>query len=105
MLWLHKSLKECLSSEPVDAEVWGLRLRLWPSGNLSEQRILLMPQFLDVAEREFMDREFRADGQCFLDVGANTGVYILWAASLGLGVQIEAFEPDFQNFANVFKRI
>ena len=53
-----------------------------------------MPQFLDTAEREFMEREFRAGGQCFLDVGANAGVYTLWTASLGLGVQIEAFEPD-----------
>ena len=94
LLWLRKPLKECLSSDPVDAKIWGLRLRLWPSGNLSEQRLLFMPQFLDVAEREFMAREFRAGSQCFLDVGANAGVYTLWAASLGLGVQIEAFEPD-----------
>ena len=94
LLWLRKPLKECLSSEPVDAEIWGLRLRLWPSRNLSEQRLLFMPQFLDTAEREFMEREFRAVGQCFLDVGANAGVYTLWTASLGLGVQIEAFEPD-----------
>ncbi len=94
LLWLRKPLKECLSSEPVDAEIWGLRLRLWPSGNLSEQMLLFMPQFLDPAEREFMEREFRAGGQCFLDIGANAGVYTLWTASLGLEVQIEAFEPD-----------
>ena len=94
LLWLRKPLKECLSSDPADAKIWGLRLRLWPSGNLSEQRLLFMPQFLDAAEREFMAREFRAGGQCFLDVGANVGVYTLWAASLGLGVQSEAFEPD-----------
>lgn len=94
LLWLRKPLKEWLSSDPVDAEIWGLRLRLWPTGNLSEQRLLFMPQFLDDAERKFMEREFRAGGQCFLDIGANAGVYTLWAASLGLDVQIEAFEPD-----------
>lgn len=39
-------------------------------------------------------RVARRGGGVFLDVGANAGVYTLWAASLGLGVQIEAFEPD-----------
>ena len=28
---------------PLDTEVWGLRLRLFPSGNVAEARILFMP--------------------------------------------------------------
>ena len=62
LLWLRKPLKECLSSDPVDAKIWGLRLRLWPSGNLSEQKLLFRPQFLDAAEREFMARELQDGG-------------------------------------------
>jgi hypothetical protein len=33
--------------EEVDVVVWGLKLRLKSKGNLSEQRLIFMPQFLD----------------------------------------------------------
>ena len=92
-LWLRSPVKRALG-DVVDAEIWGLKLRLQLRGNLSEQRLLFMPQHLDVTEREFLARELKAGG-CFLDIGANAGVYSLWVASAcGPQVRVEAFEPD-----------
>jgi len=92
-LWLRNPLKHALS-DTVDAEVWRLKLRLRARGNLSEQRLLLMPQYLDATERQILADELKP-GSCFLDIGANIGVYSLWvAATCGPQVRIEAFEPD-----------
>lgn len=92
-LWLRRPLKNNLG-DWVDLEVWGLRLRVRAKGNLSEQRLILMPAHLDRAERDTLARELR-DGGVFLDIGANAGVYSLWVASLRRpGVSVHAFEPD-----------
>jgi len=80
-------------SDWADVTVWGLRLRLFPKGNLSEQRVLLMPQYFDRAERLALAGEL-AGGGVFLDIGANIGSYSFWAASLEADVRVEAFEPD-----------
>ncbi len=91
-LWLRKPLKMALS-DWADVTVWGLRLRLFPKGNLSEQRVLLMPQYFDRAERLALAGEL-AGGGVFLDIGANIGSYSFWVASLEADVRVEAFEPD-----------
>jgi FkbM family methyltransferase len=92
-LWLRKPLKSALP-DPVDIQVWGLRLRLRSQGNLSEQRLILMPQFLDRLERETLAREL-AGGGVFFDIGANAGVYTFAvAAACGPAVRVESFEPD-----------
>jgi len=92
-LWLRRPLKNRLG-EQVDIEVWGLRLRVRSHGNLSEQRLLLMPQFLDSLERETL-ADFLREGGVFFDIGANAGVYSLWIASLhNPAIHGEAFEPD-----------
>lgn len=92
-LWLRKPLKNALGPW-VDVEVWGLRLRLRGRGNLSEQRLIFMPQFLDAAERMAIAGALK-DGGVFFDIGANAGVYALWVGSRRVaGTRIEAFEPD-----------
>ena len=92
-LWLRGPCKHMLP-QWVDLTVWGLRLRLRGTGNLSEQRLITMPQYLDPIERQTLARVLPEDG-IFLDIGANAGVYSLWAASLGKRpLRIEAFEPD-----------
>lgn len=92
-LWLRRPLKNNLG-DWVDLEVWGLRLRVRAKGNLSEQRLILMPAHLDRTERDTLARELR-EGGVFLDIGANAGVYSLWVASLRRpGVSVHAFEPD-----------
>lgn len=92
-IWLRKPLKGTLG-EWVDLTVWGLNLRLRGSGNLSEQRLILMPQFLDATERKALATELE-NGGVFLDIGANAGVYTLWVGSLrNPKTSIHAFEPD-----------
>lgn len=92
-LWLRKLVKNRLP-DPLDIEIWGLRLRLKSQGNLSEQRMILMPQFVDWLERATLVREL-AGGGVFFDIGANAGVYTLSvAAACGPAVRIESFEPD-----------
>jgi FkbM family methyltransferase len=91
-MWARKPLKVLLD-DWVDATIWGLRLRLFPKGNLSEQRILFLPQFFDRTERLAI-ADSLAGGGVFLDIGANIGAYSFWAASLGSNIRVEAFEPD-----------
>ena len=92
-LWLRKPLKSSFGPW-VDVVVWGLKLRLHSCGNLSEQRLLLMPQFLDPAERLALAEALK-DGGVFFDIGANAGMYALWVASRHVpGTRVEAFEPD-----------
>ncbi|MEY3395634.1 MAG: hypothetical protein RL346_1870 [Verrucomicrobiota bacterium] len=92
-LWLRKPLKKTLKGW-VDIRVWGLHLRLRSTGNLSEQRVIYMPQYFDSVERHEIAKALQAGGT-FFDIGANAGAYSLWVASLQLpGVRIEAFEPD-----------
>jgi FkbM family methyltransferase len=92
-LWLRKPLKSALGPW-VDVEVWGLKLRLRGRGNLSEQRLIFMPQFLDAAERLAIAEALK-DGGVFFDIGANAGVYALWVASRRVvGTRVVAFEPD-----------
>jgi FkbM family methyltransferase len=86
---------------PLDTEVWGLKLRLFPSGNLSEARILFMPQQWDWQERELLALRKKA-GFVFVDVGANVGGYSWWMHSvLGSNATIVAIEPDPQLVAGL----
>ena len=79
---------------PVDVELWGLRVRLHSRGNVSEARILFMPQLWEPGERALL-RERARPGFVFLDVGANAGGYSLWVLGLlGSQCRIVAVEPD-----------
>lgn len=92
-MWARHPLKRKLRG-PVDAEVWGLRLRLMPRGNLSESRWLFLPRHFDRAERAYWRRTLRP-GDTFLDIGANAGAYSFWAAmAVGRGGVVLAIEPD-----------
>ena len=86
---------------PLDTEVWGLRLRLFPWGNLAEARILFMPRHWDWQERELLALRAKP-GFVFVDVGANVGGYSLWMHSvLGSDVTVVAIEPDPQLVAGL----
>ena len=45
-----------------------------------------------------------ARGEVMVDVGANVGMYTLWAA-VTRGVRVYAFEPESQNFALLYQNI
>lgn len=79
---------------PLDLEVWGLKLRLLPRGNMSEQKLYTAPQLFDRDELALLQRRLKPGG-VFVDVGANAGVYSFWAhrCMQGRG-RIVAVEPD-----------
>lgn len=79
---------------PLDLEVWGLKLRLLPRGNISEQKLYTAPQLFDREEFALLQRRLKP-GSVFVDVGANAGVYSFWAhrCMQGRG-RIVAVEPD-----------
>ena len=80
--------------DAVDAQVFGQRMRLHPQDNLSENRVLFMPQHFDIEERAALSETLH-DDFIFLDVGANAGVYSIYMASqLGTRGRIICVEPD-----------
>jgi FkbM family methyltransferase len=103
-------------TEPIDAEVEGLRMRVHVNDNVSERKFLFMPGFCDPAERNYVETHLTPDG-VFLDIGANAGIYTLTAARnyrrmagkgyvlaveanptmqsrLGFNVAVNSFEPQ-----------
>lgn len=91
--WLRHPLKHRLNG-PVDAVIWGLKMRLMPRGNLSESRVLFMPGLFDRKERKFLKNHLK-QGSVFFDIGANAGAYSFWVFScLRTHCAIYSVEPD-----------
>ncbi len=83
-----------LARTPLDLVIWGLKLRLLPRGNLSEQKFYTAPQLFDPDEFAVLARVL-ATGGVFVDVGANAGIYSYWATQcMTKGGRILAVEPD-----------
>lgn len=79
---------------PVDTQVWGQRLRLFPDRSISEARILFLPRAWDRAERRVL-AGWVTPGFTFVDVGANVGGYAFWMLSrLGASGRVVAVEPN-----------
>jgi FkbM family methyltransferase len=64
---------------PVEADVFGYKVILDP-GEYVEDEILFIPQLYDYREIAFLKRKLRR-GDCFVDIGANIGLYALAASS------------------------
>ena len=91
---------------PVDTEVWGQRLRLFPERSISEARILFLPRAWDRAERGVLAGWATpgtprtpgtpgTPGFTFVNVGANVGGYAFWMLSrLGASGRVVAVEPN-----------
>lgn len=83
-----------LKGAPVDTEVFGARMRLYPYRNVCEKRILFTPQSFDPEELAALKRFIHPDFT-FLDIGANVGGYALFAAAhSGAKARILAIEPQ-----------
>lgn len=83
-----------LRKQPVDATMGDIRLRCHLHDNVSERKFLFLPWLYDPEERDLITRELPEDG-VFVDIGANVGIYTLWAArSLSGQGRIIAFEPQ-----------
>lgn len=90
---LRRSLKHG-PLRPFDVVVWGQRLRLLSSGNVSGTGLLYLPRFFDPQERGLLEERLRP-GSTFVDVGANEGAYTFWGRSLwGKRCSLIAMEPD-----------
>jgi FkbM family methyltransferase len=53
---------------------------------------------------DWLDEELR-DGDVFFDVGANIGLYSLYAAKRRPSAQVIAFEPAYHNFARLCRNV
>lgn len=95
--WLTRTLRKPVKyyhHAPLDIQVWGLKLRVLPRGNISEQKLYTAPQFFDVEERALLQRVLMP-GSVFVDVGANAGIYSFWANNCMQGRgRVIAVEPD-----------
>jgi FkbM family methyltransferase len=90
-----RTLLKRLHSGPVDSELWGLKVRLFPDRNNIERKALLRPNWVDPVEYGEMRQRMRQPNAVFVDVGANAGLYSLHAAlHAGPGSRILAIEPD-----------
>lgn len=70
---------------PYDAEVDGLRFRLYPGENYDDRKMLARGRLPERAEHAALE-PFLAPGVTFVDVGANVGSYALFAAARGAHV-------------------
>ncbi|MCI5046608.1 MAG: FkbM family methyltransferase [Aquisalinus sp.] len=77
------------------------KARLHPFDNICEKRVYITPQFWDLQERQFLQKYIKnlsTEDIYFLDVGANAGLYSLFALAAckrtGKSPHIIAVEPD-----------
>ena len=79
---------------PCDASVENIFLRCYLTDNVSERKFLFMPWLYDLQERELISKQLASDG-IFVDIGANVGIYTLWAClNLQSRGRILAIEPN-----------
>ncbi len=96
-------------SEPFDVELEpGLKARLYPTGNRCEKRAFAGVQIWDAEERAAIKAAVQTNSDqpfVFLDVGANVGLYSLYAAhycqQVGRDSQIIAIEPGLETCARL----
>jgi len=82
-----------LNADPMDVCVNGLRLRLYPSANLSDKRLLSTPFLLDGVERQHLV-ELLPPNARVVDVGANVGGYSILLLQERPDLQVLAIEAD-----------
>ena len=92
------------SGAAFDMEIFdGQRARLYPLSNYCEKRVFCSPQFWDPWERASLAEQIQgsnASPYTFLDVGANVGLYSLFA----LGVARRAGKPGTKRSATCRSR-
>ncbi|MBZ8133620.1 FkbM family methyltransferase [Afifella sp. IM 167] len=102
----------CLAgrADPVDVEVFSRgKARLFPRSNRCEKAVFAGAQFWDLKERQALATAIAAHGNdprfVFLDVGANVGLYSIFAAGeaekANRPIRILAVEPDPMNRARL----
>ncbi|SOH93245.1 methyltransferase, FkbM family [Monaibacterium marinum] len=102
--WIASGIRRLIQraqAEPYDVVVFGnQKARLHPADNRAEKRVLSGTQYWDLPERTRLAQAIAEAGDtfCFVDAGANVGMYTLSvradAQRAGKAVQIVAIEPD-----------
>jgi len=90
--WITRTWLRHFGRGPVDIDYYGLKLRVIPDKNITDQKLLLRSGLRDQAELNFINRHVPAKG-VFLDIGANIGYYSLSAVKLGFA-RIVSIEPN-----------
>ncbi len=82
------------SGSPLDVKLWGRNARLHLASNYSEMKALLNPSSYSRADFDFI-RSNLPPGGVFVDIGANAGMFSLFASSLlGRGGVVLSVEPQ-----------
>jgi len=85
---------EKLHAGPVDTQLWGVPVRLHPDGNVSERMALFCPAHFNRQVLKTIARCLAEPGSVFVDIGANAGMFSLFAARhAAAGLTVLAFEP------------
>lgn len=75
---------------PFDAEIEGIRLRIYPAENYDDRKIIARQRLPEREEHRLLAGHLKS-GIVFADIGANIGSYTLFAANLGaVVIAIEA---------------
>ena len=74
MIFLLRRLALIGMDKCADTVLFGARLRLYTSGNVSEKRALFSPKLFDNEERIALNKLAAAEA-VFIDIGANVGLY------------------------------
>ncbi|MEP3275519.1 MAG: FkbM family methyltransferase [Stappiaceae bacterium] len=91
---LRKSLRRLagyLFSGPFDAEVEGIRFRIYPADNYDDRKIIARERLPEREEHRLL-AGYLKPGTVFADIGANIGSYTLFAA--GKGATVVAIEAN-----------
>ena len=84
----------------LDVERWGLRVRLHPRDNGCEN-LLFTPQMYERTELNVLADVLQGKPATFIDIGANVGLFSLYAASVAPQARIIAIEPEPENLARL----
>ena len=88
-----RNLVTRLAPGPFDIEAEDIRLRAYPAENHSDRVAMARGRLPDRDERAAI-APYLSDGGTFVDVGANIGLYALWAARrVGPSGRVIAVEP------------
>lgn len=93
MLILLRKIVISVAKNPIDLTVVGQNMRLYPTNNACEKRLIFTPHLFDPEELNYLSTLIKGPF-VFLDIGANVGTYTIFTAKRAQeGSSILAFEP------------
>ncbi len=93
LLILLRKIVVNIANNPIDLNVIGQNMRLYPTNNACEKRLIFTPHLFDPEELDYLEAAI-VGPFVFLDIGANVGTYTIFTAKRAEnGSRILAFEP------------